>query len=88
MSKFYSLFYEDGHGMEKIAILMELGGLDLSRYARLMMGNADTDESKFLFIVKQMLLGLNEVHSAGQSSKRTHGRLNKLSLGCWDFDHP
>jgi hypothetical protein len=73
MPKFYSLLYADGHGNEKIAILMELGGMSLSGYARLVMGNADIDESKFLWIVKQMLLGLNEVHSAGQYKRHFGG---------------
>jgi hypothetical protein len=62
----FSVLYEDGNGMEKIAILMELGGTNLRQYASELMSNADINESKFLWIVKQMLLGLNEVHSAGQ----------------------
>lgn len=47
------------------AIIMELGEIDLDGYFSEKVRGFD--ETKFLFIVKQMLLGLKEVHSAGQS---------------------
>jgi hypothetical protein len=74
MPKIFSVLYEDGHGMDKIAILMEIGGSSLRTYASEMMGNTDINENKFLWIVKQMLMGLNEVHHAGQSRK-AYGKL-------------
>jgi hypothetical protein len=48
------------------ALFLEIGEMSLSNYFHnLMREKKAIDESSLLWIVKQMLTGLNEVHSAG-----------------------